>query len=49
VFWDTGILLPFTDQVTIGGDVLVMGGAVNFIGTSPYKYPSHTYTPLRGD
>jgi hypothetical protein len=32
VFWDTTILLPFTDQVTIGGDVLVLGGVVNMVG-----------------
>ena len=31
-FWDSTLLLPFTDQVSIGGDVLVVGGNAFFTG-----------------
>jgi hypothetical protein len=30
-FWDTVLLLPFTDQVIIGGDVLVVAGTAQFL------------------
>ena len=31
-FWDTTLVLPLTDQVSIGGDVLQVGGNVFFTG-----------------
>jgi hypothetical protein len=40
-FWDTSILVPFTDQLIIGGDVLIVAGTVNmflcaFTGTTGF-------------
>jgi hypothetical protein len=30
-FWDTVIFAPFTDQLVIGGDVLIVAGSANFL------------------